>query len=499
MVLFKEVPRGKSQRVHHKRRVEQVHEYSKYQKWAELACGVPEAGWRQCLEVASATHKDKVRPEGIPECLRRRERATVRTHAITLCRIKGLLNAVAEIPPEISSESFNAQASTEVQRILALSQAEVDEECSRVPVGLTAACSFDLQRKSYKHCGWVAGLFSVWLRRAGAILFRAEHLWDELLQDSTDPPIEVPRSFALDGVDYEVRAASSGWHSSHLKRGEARLHALWWRLTWHATCMEVGKRHREQIVLEVDAQSVSYTMEDLYRKLYDIPHDADEVGKREKELMKLWHSLQEHERKRGRGITDNELGRFQGDVRKGRSRIDGKSRSAIWSHLTLAAKDIGWRARDDDAGRPSVPAISFTAQDKVEPTSIPREAVEELGDGWYKWRGYRRQAESFDDAYVLINAEWYEQQLRDAHAKKRLGERKEQLQRLEADDARYSRGECVTLTHHRYNAEFKGRRVEDGHEVTFVEDGIWYRVSVGLSPDLQKKFRDYTQRLHIML
>ena len=102
-----------------------MREYSKYQKWAALACGVPEAGWRQCLEVASVKHKDKRRPEGIPECLRLRERATVRTHAMTLCRMKGLLYAVTEVPPEISSESFNARAYTELQRILALSPAEV--------------------------------------------------------------------------------------------------------------------------------------------------------------------------------------------------------------------------------------------------------------------------------------------------------------------------------------------------------------------------------------
>ena len=81
--------------------------------------------------------------------------------------------------------------------------AKVEEEISLVPIGLAAACSFDLRKKSYKHCAWAPGLFSVWLRRAGAILMRAGHLWNELLHDSTDLSGHVPRSFGLDSVEFE--------------------------------------------------------------------------------------------------------------------------------------------------------------------------------------------------------------------------------------------------------------------------------------------------------
>ena len=95
--------------------------------------------------------------------------------------------------------------------------------------------------------------------------------------------------------------------------------------------MEVGKRYREQIVLKVDAQSVSYTMKDVYMKLYDVPRDADEGDKRNQVVMKLWHLLREHERKRGREITVKNFCR-------------GPIDRALWPHLALAVKDIGWRA-----------------------------------------------------------------------------------------------------------------------------------------------------------
>lgn len=127
--VFREGPRGRRTGGHgipHARQVEQVCAYSKYQKWAAIACGVQEAGWRQCLKAARATHKDNRGAEGIPESLRIIGRATERTHAMMLCRIEGLRNEIAtQVPPEISGEAFNASASAELERILALSHAEV--------------------------------------------------------------------------------------------------------------------------------------------------------------------------------------------------------------------------------------------------------------------------------------------------------------------------------------------------------------------------------------
>ena len=55
-------------------------------------------------------------------------------------------------------------------------------------------------------------------------------------------------------------------------------------------------------------------------------------------------------------------------------------------------------------------------------------------------RGFKKQAWGFGESYRLLDAEWREQQLRHAHAAEMAKRRKEQLQRLEAMDDRYSRG-----------------------------------------------------------
>ena len=85
--------------------------------------------------------------------------------------------------------------------------------------------------------------------------------------------------------------------------------------------------------------------------------------------------------------------------------------------------------------------------------------------------GFKKQAWSFDEAYRLLDAECREQQLRHAHAAEMAKRQKEQLQRLEATDARNSRGVDFELVHPRYKRVFRGRRLEEGGVVTFVEDG----------------------------
>ena len=66
---------------------------------------------------------------------------------------------------------------------------------------------------------------------------------------------------------------------------------------------------------------------------------------------------------------------------------------------------------------------------------VPKGEVESFDDGWYKWRGYWKQAWSFDTAYKLLNAEWHETQLQRTYAKKMERQRKQELQSMEADDA----------------------------------------------------------------
>ena len=69
--------------------------------------------------------------------------------------------------------------------------------------------------------------------------------------------------------------------------------------------------------------------------------------------------------------------------------------------------------------------------------------------------------------------------------------RKEQLQRLEATDARYSRGTDFELVHPRYKRVFRGRLLEEKGMVTFVEDGTWIRATAEVPAHVERGGRAY--------
>ena len=61
----------------------------------------------------------------------------------------------------------------------------------------------------------------------------------------------------------------------------------------------------------------------------------------------------------------------------------------------------------------------------VQFTTLPRGAVEVLADGWYKWRGFKKQAWDFEEGWQLLNEAWQEQQQMHAAVSRRARGRKE--------------------------------------------------------------------------
>ena len=188
--------------------------------------------------------------------------------------------------------------------------------------------------------------------------------------------------------------------------------------------------------------------------LHAVPDDEDAFATREKKLLVLWNELHKEERERGRAVRADELGRFKTHYRAGKeSTFDAKTTATLWGHLAQAAEDRRWKALHyGDAPVCLEAEVTLPAHKDLQ--DVPKGEVESFEDGWHKWRGYWKQAWSFDAAYKLLNAEWHETQLQRAYAKKMERQRKQELQSMEADDARYGRGSPATLTHPRYKKEF---------------------------------------------
>ena len=128
--------RGARRRVSHADKLEQVQRYSKYVMWALVACGISEDAWRHLLEAAATIGKHKRGRDGLPVWLQRKN-LTQCEYAVLLCRLAGLRKAASiDAPAELGGSAFDAAAAQELERLLALSSAEVIEACSGVQRGL---------------------------------------------------------------------------------------------------------------------------------------------------------------------------------------------------------------------------------------------------------------------------------------------------------------------------------------------------------------------------
>ena len=117
--------------------------------------------------------------------LLRRGTATVRQHAVLLCRFAGLRNAaIAEAPSELGGSSFVERAAAEMERLVTLTEREQQERCAAVPAHLQREQGFDVRGGTYRGGAWIVGLFRVWLRDEGARLLGVT---DCLLYTSPSP------------------------------------------------------------------------------------------------------------------------------------------------------------------------------------------------------------------------------------------------------------------------------------------------------------------------
>ena len=122
--------RGARCRVRHVDKLEQVQRYSKYVMWALVACGISEDEWRHLLEAAASVDKNKRGRDGLPAWLQRKN-LTQCEHAVLLCRLAGLRKAATiDAPAEVGGSAFDAAAAQELERLLALSSAEVTQQQS---------------------------------------------------------------------------------------------------------------------------------------------------------------------------------------------------------------------------------------------------------------------------------------------------------------------------------------------------------------------------------
>ena len=96
----------------------------------------------------------------------------------------------------------------------------------------------------------------------------------------------------------------------------------------------------------------------------------------------------------------------------------------------------------------------YAGDDGVQLTTLPRDAVEVLADGWYKWRGFKKQAWDFEEGWQLLNEAWQERQQMHAAVSRRARRRKERASRVALRNALQRPGAIVTLTHPRYKQTF---------------------------------------------
>ena len=112
-----------------------------------------------------------------------------------------------------------------------------------------------------------------------------------------------------------------------------------------------------------------------------------------------------------------------------------------------------------------------------------------LAEGWYKWRGFKKQAWDFEEGWQLLNEAWQEQQQMHAAVSRRARRRKERASRVALRDAHQRPGAIVTLTHPRYKQTFHGRLLEEGCKAKLVEEGTWISVTVEVPVRLKESAR----------
>ena len=142
--------RGKRHSANASEKQNQARVYARYVQWAEGCC-VSQEELQRHLATAGALPRQSRGAVGLPEWMHVKN-ATVRQHAVLLCRVAGLRAAAAMAPKELGAEALTADAGQELARILDLTEVEVRAECARLPARMQAKHGFDVDNGSYRLC-----------------------------------------------------------------------------------------------------------------------------------------------------------------------------------------------------------------------------------------------------------------------------------------------------------------------------------------------------------
>ena len=282
--------------------------------------------------VASVSRSKRCR-DGLPAWLQRKN-LTQCEHAVLLCRLAGLRKAATiDAPAEMGGSAFDAAAAQELERLVALSSAEVTAACSGVRRELQAEQSFALLTSGkrpphfYASGAWLPGLWRVWLHEQGARLMGVGARWRDMLRADAACDTDVPRTFSLDDAvaDFGI---PDHLDAGQVRRGEGPLIGARWRLTWEATLAEVQERYgaalhvvckprdtppdeERPVMAELPPPAeLHFTMAELYIKLHRVPTDQTELRARDRDLLAVWRSLEDFEEVCGRRIEEREKGRL---------------------------------------------------------------------------------------------------------------------------------------------------------------------------------------------
>ena len=508
---------GKQHQASQKEKIMQCRRYSKYRKWIRITCGGTEEEFVQFLKASAALDEDERGAAGLPTALRvghhtQCRRVSVAQHAVWLFRVVCLRKKAARI-----EFGRPGGAIAELERLMSLGEKALRGECAATAKRLQAAYSLNLP----SHCSTVeervsaiVGLFQKWLFAEGARDLLAEDAWLGLTSETSSSEITAPNYFALDGVAFDAKKLQQDLvphvgDLSQVRRGKASLFGAWWCLTWGTASQEVLQRYgSERRRIGTSETQLAFSMEELYRKLFleveatqhcdgkdmvERPQTRNALTKeRDMDLLQIWHSLEFFEKKSGRAVAAQELGRLNPHYRASSvdSHLDRQTLCAFWTHAVQAWED-GWPSTAQGASGFDFATVTKAPQaDEEELTAVPSNEVQVLEDGWYKWRGFRRQASDADAGWKLLNEDWREQQQRHAIVSRRARERQEQMRNAVSEDTRQRPGVVIQLRHPRYKRTFSGRMQEDGRRIAFVEEGSWMRVTVEIPASMSNHGRE---------
>ena len=499
-------PRGTNRRASLDDQLHQRNRYHQYKHWAEVACGVSDAELKGYLATAANLFRHARGLKGLPNTLQHSRHdgdITIATHALLLCRVHGLRRAIMQADvEELGEPVWRLKASTELERLLNLDAKHLRSECEALPKNLLEMRSLHLKASCdtpASQSSLVVGLFTLWVFEEAANMLKAQEAWQELLRlaPREDTAVVAPTYFVMDDATFDAAVAQElvAPHCSRRSKDTSKLKLrnpllrAWWSFAWEAACAEVSHRFGPERRTCKQELEVSFTMEELYRKLFSATNCEEapypKSAERERELKAIWGDLSFFERKAGRKICGDELGRFYLHPLDERSdKFDRKTLSAVWRHASTAWGD-GWPygagsgVGAQTSGQDGTATGICEDEETIAITDIPKHEVKTLPHDTYSWRQFKTiTAQGADEAYDLLNANWKELQEQTALAK-RMGKRfKEKLFRhLPGDTARRSVS-VISLQHSAHKEIFHGRLFEEGQKLVFEEQNTGFRVQV---------------------